>query len=73
MVLIIYLVVLALIIAAGCLEVGSRTSDKDPGPEEGMANYILVGGCWPVFLVGFILFLPFYGLYKLGQLLRVLR
>ena len=73
MVAVVYFTVLALIIAAGCLEVGSRSSDKDQDPVEGLLNYIVVGGFWPAFLGGFLIFLPFYGMYKLGQRLRVLR
>lgn len=70
---IIYFGVLALVIAAGCLEVGSRSSDKDQEPVEGLMNYIIIAGFWPAVCGGFLVFLPFYGMYKLGQLLRVLR
>ena len=69
-----YFVGLAVIIAIGCLEVGSRSSDKqEQSTEEGVMSYCIIGAFWPVIIICFCLFLPFYGLYRLGRLLRSIR
>ena len=70
----IYFVVLAIIVAVGCLEVGSRSSDKqDQSAEEGVMSYGIIGAFWPVIVVCICVFVPFYGLYRLGRLLRSIR
>lgn len=70
----VYGIVAGLIIATGCVEVGSRTSDKntdDPG--DAIGPYIGLGLLWPVALAITTIIAPFYGLYKLGILLRAVR
>ena len=70
----IYLVVMILIIAVGCLEVGSRASDIHSEPTvDSITNYIGIGLLWPLVLTGVSIFLPFYGLYRLGKVLRNFR
>ena len=74
MVAVIYLVVFAIIMAVGCIEVGSRSSDKqEQSSEEGLMSYAIAGAFWPAVLAGFAIGLPFYGLYRLGRLLRSIR
>ena len=71
----IYFVGFGLVMAFGCIEVGSRASDLEPEgcKVESLMTYFTVGGLWPVLLLSTLVALPFYGLYRLGRVLRSLR
>lgn len=72
---IIYFTGFGLVMAFGCLEVGSRASDLEPTDykEESLINYFVAGAMWPVILLAVLIALPFHGLYRLGRVLRSLR
>ena len=75
MLMIIYFIGFGLVMAFGCIEVGSRASDLEPEgcKVESLMNYFVAGGLWPLILLAALLSMPFYGLYRLGRVLRSLR
>ena len=75
MLMIIYFIGFGLVMAFGCLEVGSRASDLEPEgcKTESLINYFVAGGLWPAISLAVPIALPFYGLYRLGRVLRSLR
>lgn len=65
---------MAVVVAVGCLEAGSRASDMPNAfAEESIFNYVIAAMAWPIIGAAGIVFLPFYGLYRLGKHLRTFR
>ena len=75
MLMIIYFIGFGLVMAFGCLEVGSRASDLESAARktDSIMTYFVAGGLWPVILSAALLAFPFYCLYRLGRGLRSLR
>ena len=70
----IYFAMVALIMAFGCLEVGSRSSDKqEQTSEEGLMSYAIAAVFWPAIVACVMVATPFYMLYKIGRVLRSIR